>query len=173
MVYITDILNDIVEQVAEDYGAPVYYLHGHPVEIVNILKERSKHAINKFRKFPLIALLQDFEEVKGGNQSVNSQVSLNLIIATRTESKYLSSERYKLNFKPILHPIYEYLLDRIALHPAFGGMAPGVIPHTKIDRLYWGKQGLYGNEANIFNDRIDAVEIVNLELEILNHFKNC
>jgi hypothetical protein len=40
--------------------------------------------------------------------------------------------------------------------------------HQKYDRLYWGKQGLYGNSGNIFNDFIDAIEINELKFEILN-----
>jgi len=48
----------------------------------------------------------------------------------------------------------------------------GLVPHDKIDRLFWGRSGLYGNEGNIFNDHLDAIEIQNLSLSLrLN--KNC
>ena len=40
------------------------------------------------------------------------------------------------------------------------------IEHTKIDRLFWGKEGLYANEGNIFEDFLDCIEIRDLELNV-------
>jgi len=40
------------------------------------------------------------------------------------------------------------------------------IPHQKWDRLYWGRNGLFGNQANVFNDFLDVIEIKSLKLKI-------
>jgi hypothetical protein len=180
LMVVVDLIGDIVTKVAAKWDRPEgqpalapFYMYGHPVEIVNELQKKSKHPTGKINKFPLIALFQDFEERRGENQANEGEVSLNLIIATYTKAEYLSSQRYQVNFKPILIPIYELLLDEIVKSMYFNDISFGLIPHTKTDRVYWGKQGLYGSEGNIFNDRIDAIEITDLNLKIKNHIYKC
>jgi len=164
--YIVDIIEDVVDSMTLE----CYYLYGHPVEVVNTLSEWSKHPTKKTEKFPLIMLFQDFEERKGTMQGINSEVSLNIVIATNTLNSYKSEERYTNNFKAILYPLYDEFIDRIKLSGYFEST---LFPHNKFDRVYWGKTGLYGNDGNMFNDFIDAIEIQNLDLKILNNFKNC
>jgi len=40
------------------------------------------------------------------------------------------------------------------------------VEHTPINRLYWGKNGLYGNTGNVFSYYIDAIEIKDLVFKI-------
>lgn len=169
--YIVDVIGEIVEKVNETI--PCYYLYGHPQEIVNTLSEWTKDETKKFSKFPLICLFQDFEESKGENAMINSKVSLNIVICTATEPGYKSEDRYTNTFKTILYPIYNLFMDRLAYSGMILNADPALISHTKIDRVFWGKAGLYGNTSNMFNDYIDAIELQNLELEILNNFKQC
>jgi hypothetical protein len=161
---------DIIEDVVDTMSLTCYYLYGHPVEVVNTLSEWSKHPAKKVEKFPLIILMQDFEERKGTAQGINSEVSLNIVIATNTLNSYKSVDRYTNTFKAILYPLYDEFIDRVKLS---GYFKDELLQHVKIDRVYWGKSGLYGNTGNTFNDYIDAIEIQNLELKILNNFKNC
>ena len=170
---VVDLFGSIVADVATELGSPVYYMYGHPVEVVNELQRKTKHPIGKSHKFPLIVLFQDFEESKGENQANESVVRLNLIIATNTKAEYVSKQRYETTFKPILIPIYDLLMEQIVKSNYFNNISYGLVPHTKTDRVYWGKQGLYGNEGNIFQDRIDAIEITELNLKIKSHIKTC
>jgi hypothetical protein len=169
--YIVDIFQDIVDQINDEITC--YYLFGHPQEVVNTLSEWTKDPSKKFERFPLICLFQDFEEVKGVHQAINSKVTLNMVICMNTLPSYKSSERYTNTFKPVIYPLYDHLIMKIEDSYYFAGVGSGLVPHTKIDRVFWGKNGLYGNTANHFNDYIDAIEIQNLELEILNHSNNC
>jgi hypothetical protein len=43
--------------------------------------------------------------------------------------------------------------------------------HDMIERFYWGREGIYNNAGNVFNDYIDAIEIRNLDLKI--NVPNC
>lgn len=178
-VYIVDIIGSIVDDVRADYTPPSgynesapFYMYGHPLEIIQTLSQKDKHSTLKYQKYPLIALFQDFEERKGASQAVNSDVSLNIVIAVNTDKNYRSDQRYTNTFKTILYPLYNLFLEKIAASNHFG-VTEGNISHTKTDRVYWGKQGLYGNEGNIFNDYLDAIELTNLELSIFNNVKIC
>ncbi len=162
---VTDVRNDTDKPAALDTDEP-FYMHGHPLEIINILAQKDNHATHKFNKYPLIALFQDFTETMGENQSVQSTADLNIVIATNTSPDYSADERYDNTFRTVLYPLYDLLLEHIDGSGWFSN-GVGLVPHDKIDRLFWGRQGLYGNEANIFNDWLDAIEIQNLSLSLL------
>ena len=136
-----------------------YYEFGHPNDIVSVLAEKNKSGVYQYQKYPLIALFQDFSE---NNKESGMEASLNIIIANRTQPTYHANERYEKNFEPILYPIWEQLERALIISKNIQFLNKD--DYTKIDRLYWGKQGLYGNEGNIFDDHIDAIEIQNLNL---------
>lgn len=178
-LYIVDIIESVVDAVREDYTPPAgydsdspFYMYGHPMEIIETLSQKDKHSTLKYKRYPLIALFQDFEEEKGDNQAINTRVRLNMVIAVSTKREYKSSERYTNTFKTILYPLYNLFMEKFAASNYFQ-TSEGIIAHTKIDRVFWGKTGLYGNEANIFNDYLDAIELRNLELSIYNNVKIC
>lgn len=150
----------------------VHYQHGHPLEIIETMNQFDKSDTFVYEKYPLVALFQDFEEDKA-TIGTAGEVRLNLIIARATLADYKAAERYTQNFKPILYPIYQALLEEIG--GSFAGKYFSVkdttqISHTKIDRLYWGRNGLYKNEKNVFNDKIDAIEIKDLVLSVNSKF---
>jgi hypothetical protein len=41
-----------------------------------------------------------------------------------------------------------------------------LIPHTKIERYYWGKEGEFNNTQSIFGDWLDAIEVRDLKLKV-------
>lgn len=174
--YLVDVFGAAVEDVRFYYdkenGEKPYYLHGHPLEIIKVLSERDKSKNWKYRKYPLVILLQDFAESKGVNPSWTMQVSPRVLIVNQTKREFSSKQRYDENFKPILYPIYELLLEAIANVGFFGVAASDQIVHTKTDRLFWGREGLYGNESNVFNDYLDAIDITFSDLPILSK-ENC
>jgi hypothetical protein len=129
------------------------------------LKQKDKSQTYRFQKYPLIALFQDFAEVKGPI-GFEREVNLHLIIAKGTKSEYKAKDRYEHNFKPFLYPVYESLLEEINREKRFQTYGSNRIEHTKWDRLFWGRNGLFGNQSNVFNDFLDVIEIKNLKLKI-------
>lgn len=172
--YWVDIFDEIATNVREDANKPAaldtdepFYMYGHPLEIINTLSKKDNHAVQKYNKYPLIALFQDFTETMGEHQATPSAVQdMNLIIAVNTSPDYTAENRYDNTFKTVLYPLYDLLIKHIVKSKWFRNIDPGLVPHQKIDRLFWGRSGLYGNEGNIFNDHIDAIEIQNLGLEL-------
>lgn len=141
----------------------ISFMHGHPIEIVNTLISKSNSQQFMFKKYPLICLFQDFDEINGiGGQA---EANLNIAICNITTVDKRAEQRYKDNFYPILYPIYNSFLEKVESHRKVIGYD---VNHKKIDRLYWGKQVLGGNGANKLADSIDAIELVNFKL-IINH----
>lgn len=149
-------------------GAP-YYMYGHPLEVANrLLKKDTAGASVKHKKYPLIAVIMDMEE-----DFVNEMYKYNahVLILMKTEGKYETPERYTKVIKPILYPIYFKLLDGLRKSGDFtwsGGKYP---EHKKFDRPLYGTVGANKNFKNIFNDPLDAIELV--DLKINSPFKNC
>ncbi len=165
---IVSIISDVVSRVRAKWdlaeNEKPFFMHGHPQEIVNILSEKTKHGTLKFKKFPAIFLFQDFDEQETGE---GITASLNLIIVDETRPDFEASERYDNTFIPVLYPLFEMFLNEYSRMPGIH-LSPANIEYTKTDRLYWGRSGLYGNEANIANDFIDAIEINNLSFRTSN-----
>lgn len=149
----------------------VNFLWGHPLEIANTLLEYTKHKDKKFEKFPLIALYTDIN-VQVGKYGDYDGVNLTIIIANATNQKLTSAQREVRNFIPILRPIYGYFIDELERSSVFSIQDPKQdMKHNMIERFFWGKEGIYNNTGNVFNDYIDAIEISNLDLKI--NLNNC
>jgi len=160
---VKDVISAVVDSMVIEYGL-ITFDHGHPLEVVNTIKQYTESDTMKYSVFPRICLFHDFEE----KITFEKQVSLNLIIVIDTLPEYTAAQRYENSFDPILTPLYDLFLRKLADSPYIGSTENNYLKHTKIDRLFWGKNGLYGNTGNIFNDYIDAIEINNLELIINN-----
>ena len=139
-----------------------YYLFGHPSDIVNVLAERNKSAKFSYQKYPLIALFQDFDE---SMESGSSSADLKIIIANIRKPTYDTDDRYTYSFEAVLYPILAQLERALQVSKHIDMISND---YTKTDRAYWGKTGLYGNEGNIFDDHIDAIELNNLSLKFKN-----
>lgn len=145
----------------------VYFMHGHPIEIVNRLQAKVQNPDAKDKRFPLIILLHDFKINRNKDAATYGSTSVNLIIAALTKSSYNSDERKENVFKPVLYPILKELLNQIEISGYYSVGLNGV-QYDQTDRYFWGKNGLYGNTGNIFNDFLDAIDIENLKLVIEN-----
>ena len=143
-----------------------YYLFGHPRDISNTLLEKDGQSEPyRYQKYPLIALVQDFNEKKGENILYDGLANLNFIICNITKQEYNSVDRYDNNFRTILYPLYDSFIAAIKSDLNFI-VRKGVVKHTKTDNLYLGKTGIYGNIGNIYNDFLDAISIRDMELII-------
>jgi hypothetical protein len=162
---IVSIIEDVVAKVRAKYdaeGEKPYYMHGHPQEIVRILSEKTASGQFKFKKFPAIILVQDFDETTAGE---GIEADLNILIIEETKPEFEASERYTNSFLPVLYPLFDLFLDEYKKMPGID-LSPANISYTKTDRVYWGRSGLYGNSANIANDFIDAIEVTNLSFRM-------
>lgn len=161
-----DIIGDIVEQVRAEWDndSEPYYLYGHPLEIFNILAEKSKSESFKYSKYPLIALYQDFEESVNITETIVENITI--VIMTETSRTYKAPNRYTNTFTPTLQPLYELLIKYIKRSTY---VSSEDYQHTKIDRLYWGKSDEFGNSGNIGNDALDAIVISNLDLKMIDN----
>jgi hypothetical protein len=144
-----------------------YYMFGHRQEIANRLNMKDKDKLYKFQKYPLFVLRLDFPEDVTADYVHN--VSLNMAILAFTDKNYRAEDRYEFIFKPILMPLYFEFFE--ALQNSSELMNIGRIEHTKIDRMYFGVEELSRNTAHIFNDPLDAIELQNLNLKLLDN--NC
>lgn len=178
-IFIDEILKDCVVKTSDKILAQLrtintdiqdlYFQHGHPYEIIATLKQKSKTEANKPIRYPLIALFRDFPEKRGTRPGIYSEATLNIIIATRTNPGYYADQRKEKNFKPILYPILFEFLEQIKLSGKF--QVVNEFSFEQIDHYFWGRESIYGAEANIFTDTIDCIEIKNLNLQ--TYLKNC
>jgi hypothetical protein len=138
------------------------YQYGHIKELLETLKQMDANKTLQLYRFPLVYLIMDFTERRGLDRGIYADLALNIIIAHQTEMNYKADERYKYVFKPVLYPIYYSLLDQLAQKKGIEQYDENLISHTKIDRVYWGKNTM----ANSLNDYVDAIEISNLNLKL-------
>jgi len=175
--YFVDVFGDIVSNVREQYD-PVsdkepYYLYGHILDILDRLSIKDESSTLKFEKYPLIMLIQDFEEVSIGRGAYEYNIpEVKVIIATETDPDYDSTKRYENTFKPILYPIWEYLLKSIVRSDYLNITSIEDIEYSKFDRVFWGKESVYGVTSNNLNDYLDAIEIKFKNLK-LKKYLNC
>ena len=145
-----------------------YYIYGHRQEIASRLTEKEQRPQSQKKRYPLIALKMDIDETVRGN--VND-FNLNLVIATNSKVELNAEERYVKTFKPILYPLYFKFMESFKNSGFFmwdGQLDQLYPPHVKLDRPFWGTPSSERNEKNIFNDPIDAIEIVNLKFSRLD-----
>lgn len=177
-----DIIEDVVTEVRNDASKPgvgiipvdsPYYLHGHPLDIIQTLNLKDGSPSQKAKKYPMIALFQDFTEEMGTDQMIQSSTTLNIIIAYSTSDEYNSAQRYDNSFRTILYPLYDLFIEKVISSGWFLNASESLTSHDKIDRLYWGRGVNKSNKAVIFNDRIDAIEIQDLRLDLRITQKIC
>lgn len=145
----------------------VNYLYGPFEEIVKQLTQWTASDTYEPKKYPLVAVIQPFNEVSGAEIGIAAVDDLEIIIATGTIAEAYTPTRYDVNFYPVLYPIYDELRNQIDLDPRTLTKGVDLIPHTKIDWPYWDA----GKGTNPFNDRLDVVEIKNMKLKV--RLKNC
>ena len=146
----------------------VHYEFGHPLEIIETLTEKQSGTTQAFNRYPLVALFLDIDPVdRGGQVGIYAEYTLHMAIIHATEPNYKALQRKEKVFKPILDPIYTELFKQIGNRgDLFQIEDRELIQHRPVRRYYWGRQGLFGNTGNIFNDAVDCIEIKNLKLKV-------
>lgn len=149
-----------------------YYEHGHILEISNTLNAKNE-GVYAYQKYPLIILFQDYKGSKTtSDDAIFGNVLANMAICNNTLPELKSSERYDYNFRNTLFPIYDQLL--IAINEiAYFKTSPSNTPvdHDWYERPYWGSH--LAQTKNMLNDYLDAIELQNVNLDILNGITQC
>lgn len=173
-VYIVDIIGEAVaatdaalfadnaSNAVKTAGRHINYLYGRGDQILTKLLGKDSSPTLKNFKYPLIALIQDFGEERGGTGYYAAVRLPSILICTSTNSTDDVPKRYNQTFKPILYPIYYELLNQLARNTnivAPNG-AEGIV-HTKFDR-----PGIPPDPKSQFTDFLDIMELQGLSLVI-------
>lgn len=175
--FIGEELRTVVASMRDTGDGPPYFMYGHRTEIASRLREMTKYAETEVKKYPLIALRVDLP----GNavSNVTSYPGINMAIITITAMGYNAEERMENVFIPTLYPLYYKFLRALKTSGLFMWPNFQKFPdHVKIERFFWGT-GYTGNTLGaepgstqkLFDDPVDAIEIVNLKINSL--FKTC
>ena len=142
------------------------YMFGHPLELRETLREMESGKTTKYKKFPVVMLFADVITAPTSVRGSEYDVVLNIIIAQNTLHSIKAAERITKNFIPILRPIYEELIKQLFRCGYFWIQTPRELQGRQIERLYWGREGIQGNDQNKYEDCIDAIEIKGLKLNL-------
>jgi hypothetical protein len=178
-VYIVDVIGAVVDKVRSLTVAKIQqnetaalgvtgittinYQYGHFKELIQTLAQYDLSNSQRFEKYPLIYLVQDFREQRGRQPGVYSEVSLNIVICHQTDANYKITDRMNKVFKPVLYPIYYSLIEQLTKSNLTFASSPDMVQHDKYDRSYWGSDVI---DKNMLNDYVDAIDIQNLQLKI-------
>lgn len=160
-LYVVDIIKEVVDSVNDQFEKDnipivVNYKYGRQIQILKALEDMNNSVDNKDKKYPLLALYQDFPEKRG--VGYYSEVTFpKIVIANLTQSTDTPDVRYEQVFKPLLYPVYYQFLSKLARHSSnAGSLDPEAIIHTK-----WDRMGIRPEVGN--TDYIDAIEITDLK----------
>ena len=123
-VYIEDEMASVVNKTSAKLAlkipaiGQVYFMFGHPKEIVSRLQAMTNSPNFQTKKYPLVCLLTDVP-IDMGNEGVYGIAKLQMVILTITKAEYIAPERLEKTFKPILHPIYGYFMEQLYEHSQF------------------------------------------------------
>lgn len=136
----------------------VHYEYGHPLEIMETCRQMDKSPTLRYKKYPMVALFTDIRERKG-TMGEYSRATIDLVVVHHTLPSYKAEERRLKTFMPVIHPIVDELVNQIAESDYFIDSNPNTIERTEIDRYYWGRQAVGGNDQLKGNDFLDATEL--------------
>jgi len=132
-------------------------------ELCNRLKADSESSSRKSTRYPMVALIRDYDYTTQAN-SIYTDVSLKLIIVTQTTFEKLSEDRQAENYQPILYPIRSELMEQIALCRYFHGPYDPWPAHKCAESFNLSKDN--NNGALALPDYVDALIITDLRLKI-------
>lgn len=138
-----------------------FFFNGRRKEVVNKVADLEK--MNAVNVFPLIALNGDYQYTRRGSLV---DYKLNLLIAVGTSGDLSTEEREEKNYIPTLYPIYEKFIEyfgKIGLFMWDASTDLLVPPHQPVNRYYYGTNDSDGNIKNMFDEPVDAIELVNFE----------
>ena len=164
MKLIQDILSADLAVIKQELGveSPLHdnlvFKYSTPNEFINTLK-----ALDDYSRYPFFFVNSGTVEYDKSNpEEVICSVG-EIVIATKTLSTYSSEERDLEVFKPILNPFLDAFIEQMRYSQGAIISEEGKI---KLHYFY-GSQGLYGTDGNVFEDSVDAIQLLNYKFRIL------
>jgi hypothetical protein len=161
-------LTEYLSFVVGDNFNGVQFYPAHPLEIITTLQGKDESSF-KYEKYPAVCLLFDTRERIGYKPFAMQANGLQFLFIHYTEQEYTSAQRHEYNFKPILLPMYYEFMYQVSRSKYIANTISDTIPRDKINRYFWARDE--NQTANPFNDKLDAIELQNLQLNF--NFKNC
>jgi hypothetical protein len=163
---IPSIIGNIVEQLsvnlATQLGHSVDFLHGTWHSIEGRIIDKSTGTVTKDSTFPLICLIQVFEE-RFKADTEYSDVTLTLLFCNISEPSWYSEDRYANNYLPTLYPMYAEFMQLLNESPYFVGYNVLYPEHTKVDDLH-----LPEDNTNKLPACLDGLWVRDLKLRVDN-----
>lgn len=133
----------------------INYQYGHIEDIINVLLQYKTLNIEA-KKYPLIALIQPFQEQEIERKDISKEVTLRILICANSRKDATPSLRYDKNFTDVIHEIESELINQIKKSIYFENnyLEPS---YTATDD--WG-------ENRELADYIDIRNITNLKLKL-------
>jgi hypothetical protein len=148
---------------AQQHKNDITFIDGHWDYITNwITKQDAVPKIPDYKrlKYPLIALVHDFEIVYPGGDAYPT-TELIILIANSSKKEWSSEQRRTESYNRVIHPIYEAFIEEISTSKYFTKSKP---PHTLQDAYHM--QSDESRKEYKLSDIVDASFIKNLKLTL-------
>lgn len=162
---IIDTMKEICESLSEKRKSPVNYLYGDSSYIREQLLALGQSKSTAANKFPLIGLYVPFDEARD-NEDYFCKAAVNMIIATNTLEKYTNEQRRKISFVGVLRPLYDDFIRELKECRKFDHGYSDIISHIYSENYSFGRRGAIDADGKEVGEKIDAIEIKNLELTV-------
>ena len=161
---IIDIFRDkVIPLLNEGRKYPVNFVWGDSAYIREYLLTLKHSSTTAPYRFPLVALYSPFDEVV---RSGNTSAVVNLIIAVNTLPSYTNEQRLDVSFKEVLRPLYNDFMKAIKDSRLFEIPFSGILDHSYSENFSFGKRGALDVDGKEIDEKIDAIEIKNLNLTL-------
>jgi hypothetical protein len=172
--YITDQFKTLVERVSDKILTQlqaadatiqaISYEHGRKFDIQQLLKQKDESPSfdTKGKVYPMVWLYEPFTVKDSPVLGCWARVQLSIAIFNPTVNGYTPEQRYEKNFKPILDPIYEELINQIDKSGWYHVYDSRVLKNDMTRRMMWGSS----DNKNELNNYVDAIEINSLTLDV-------
>lgn len=157
---ITNIVSEVSSNLSAEIGSTIAFKHGTWASIKKRIVEEASGTVTKDARFPLICLVQVFEE-KYRADSEYGEVTLTLLICAQSDPNWYAEERYTNNYIPTLYPIYAEFMAVLMASPYFMGYRELYPEHTKADDLH-----LPETDVNKLPECLDGLWIRDLKLRV-------
>lgn len=145
----------------EGRDLPVNFVWGDSSYIREYLFTLKKSSSTAPFRFPLIGLYSPFDEVvRNGETTAN----VSLILAVNTLPNYTNEQRLEVSFKSVLRPLYDDFMEALKNVRVFDVPYSGLFNHTYTENFSFGKRGALDVDGKEIDEKIDVIEIKNLEL---------
>lgn len=161
---IIDVFRDkVIPLLNKKRSTPVNFIWGDSAYIREQLLTLKKSSATAPYRFPLIGLYSPFDEVVR-NGRVSASVSL--ILAVNTLPGYTNEQRMEVSFMGTLRPLYNDFMEAMKEVRVFDIPYSGVFDHTYTENFSFGKRGALDVDGKEVDEKIDVIEIKNLDLNL-------